>query len=162
MAEPVTFKSSYFLRSLNGDLNPFTPNVLVIDEEQIEFKRKNWHLISEDTETLHFKNITGVTVDSHLFGTTITIKSTGTDPIFVHGFWKKEAKEIKELCARYIALQNQKNSGEAMANSFAKAMHGNNRTISVADELSKLRTLMEQGVLTREEFEEQKRRLLRD
>lgn len=162
MAEPVIFKSSYFLRTLNKDLNPFTPNVLVIDEEHIEFKRRNWHLISEDTETLHFKNITGVTVDSHMFGTTITIKSTGTDPILVRGFWKKEAKEIKELCAKYIALQNQKNSGEAMANSLANAMRGTNKNISVADELSKLRTLMEQGVLTREEFEEQKRRLLRD
>tara|TARA_R100000935_G_C2781676_1_gene141976 strand:+ start:61 stop:549 length:489 start_codon:yes stop_codon:yes gene_type:complete len=162
MAEPVIFKSSYFLRTLNKDLNPFTPNVLVIDEEHIEFKRRNWHLISEDTETLHFKNITGVTVDSHMFGTTITIKSTGTDPILVRGFWKKEAKEIKELCAKYIALQNQKNSGEAMANSLANAMRGNNKNISVADELSKLSTLMEQGVLTREEFEEQKRRLLRD
>lgn len=162
MAEPVIFKSSYFLRTLNKDLNPFTPNVLVIDEEHIEFKRRNWHLISEDTETLHFKNITGVTVDSHMFGTTITIKSTGTDPILVRGFWKKEAKEIKELCAKYIALQNQKNSGEAMANSLANAMRGTNKNISVADELSKLRTLMEQGVLTREEFEEQKRRLLQD
>ncbi len=162
MADPIIFKSSYFLRSLNRDFNPFTPNVLIIDEEHIEFKRRNWHLISEDTETLHFKNITGVTLDSHLFGTTITIKSTGTDPILVRGFWKKEAKEIKELCAKYIALQNQKNSGEALANSMAKAMHGNNRNLSVADELSKLRTLMEQGVLSREEFEEQKRRLLRD
>ncbi|QED37331.1 SHOCT domain-containing protein [Antarcticibacterium arcticum] len=162
MSEPVIFKSSYFLRTLNKDLNPFTPNVLVIDEEHIEFKRRNWHLISEDTETLHFKNITGVTVDSHMLGTTITIKSTGTDPILVRGFWKKEAKEIKELCAKYIALQNQKNSGEAVANSLAHAMRGSTRNLSVADELSKLRTLMDQGVLTREEFEEQKRKLLQD
>lgn len=162
MAQPVIFKSSYFLRSLNKDFNPFTPNVLIIDEEHIEFKRRNWHLVSEDTETLHFKNITGVTVDSHLFGTTITIKSTGTDPILVRGFWKKEAKEIKELCAKYIALQNQKNSGEAMANSLSKAMQGNRENLSVADELSKLKNLLDQGVLTREEFEDQKRRLLRN
>ena len=161
MSQPVIFKSSYFLRSLNKDFNPFTPNVLIIDEEHIEFKRRNWHLVSEDTETLHFKNITGVTVDSHLFGTTITIKSTGTDPILVRGFWKKEAKEIRELCAKYIALQNQKNSGEAMANSLAKAMHGNRETLSVADELTKLKNLFDHGVLTREEFEEQKSRLLR-
>ena len=162
MAQPVIFKSSYFLRSLNKDFNPFTPNVLIIDEEHIEFKRRNWHLVSEDTETLHFKNITGVTLDSHLFGTTITIKSTGTDPILVRGFWKKEAKEIKELCAKYIALQNQKNSGEAMANNISKAMQGNRENLSVADELSKLRTLVDQGVLSQEEFDEQKRRLLRN
>ncbi|CAN5357717.1 hypothetical protein BH23BAC2_BH23BAC2_16280 [soil metagenome] len=158
MAEPVIFKSSYFLRTLNRDLNPFTPNVLIIDDEHIEFKRKNWHLISEDTETLHFRNITGVTVDSHLFGTTIIIKSTGNDPIMVRGFWKKEAKEIKDLCARNIAAANRNNSGAAFASSFAKTMEGKN--YSVADELSKLRNLVEQGVLTQQEFEAQKQKLL--
>lgn len=161
MAEPVVFRSSYFLRMLNKDLNPFTPNVLIIDDEHIEFKRKNWHLISEDSETLHFRNITGVTVDSHMMGTTIIIKSTGNDPINVEGFWKKEAKQIKDLCAKNIAAYNQRHSGEAMAGSFAKAMEGNRGNYSVADELSKLRNLVDQGVLTREEFEDQKRRLLK-
>lgn len=161
MTEPAIFKSSYFLRTLNTDFHPFTPNVLVIDEEHIEFRRKNWHLISEDTETLHFKNITGVTVDSHMFGTTITIKSTGNDPILVQGFWKKEANEIKKLCAKNIAAYSQKNSGEAIANSFAKAMDGNRGTYSVADELTKLKSLLDQGALTREEFEIQKSRILR-
>lgn len=160
MAEPVIFKSSYFLRSLKWDLNPLTPNVLAIDDEHIEFRRKNWHLISEDTETLHFRNITGITLDSHLFGTTITIKSTGNDPIFVQGFWKKEAKEIKDLCSKKIAAYNQKNSGEAIASSFARSVESNRGNYSVADELSKLKKLLDQGVLSREEFEEQKRRLL--
>lgn len=161
MSEPVVFKSSYFLRSLKRDLHPFTPNILVIDDEHIEFRRKNWHLISEDSETLHFKNITGITLDSHLMGTTITIKSTGNDPIYVEGFWKKEAKEIKELCAKHIAAYNKKNSNEAMAGSLAKAMEGNRGNYSVADELVKLRSLLEQGVLTQEEFEVQKQRILR-
>lgn len=161
MAEPIEFKSSYFLRMLKSDLNPFTPNVLVITDEHIEFRKKNWHLVSEDTETLHFRNITGISLDSHMLGTTITIKSTGNDPIIVQGFWKKEAKEIKELCAKNIAAYNQRNSGEAMAGSFAKAMEGNRGSYSVADEISKLRNLVDQGVLTQEEFEDQKRRLLR-
>ena len=161
MAEPVEFRSSYFLRMLNWDLHPFTPNVLVITDEHIEFRRKNWHLVSEDTETLHFRNITGVTVDSHMMGTTITIKSTGNDPILVDGFWKKEAKQIKELCAKNIEAYNKRNSGEAMAGSFAKAMEGNRGNYSVADELTKLKNLVDQGVITQEEFEDQKRRLLR-
>lgn len=161
MAEPVEFRSSYFLRMINADLHPFTPNVLVIADEHIEFRRKNWHLVSEDSETLHFRNITGVTVDSHMMGTTITIKSTGNDPILVEGFWKKEAKQIKELCAKNIEAYNKRNSGEAMAGSFAKAMEVNRGNYSVADELSKLRSLVEQGVLTQAEFEDQKRRLLR-
>lgn len=149
MAEPVIFKSSYFLRTLKRDLHPFTPNVLVIDEEHIEFRRKNWHMVSEDTESLHFKNITGVTVDSHLLGSTITIKSTGNDPIEVHGFWKKEANEIKALCAKYINAYNQRSTAGSSSTVF-----------SVADELSKLKSLLDQGVITAEEFEKQKRKLL--
>ncbi len=156
MSDPVIFKSSYFLRALNRDLNPFTPNIVLIDEEHIEFKRRNWHLISEDTETLHFKNITGITVDSHLFGTTITIKSTGNDPIQIRGFWKKEAQKIKELCATYIEANNKKNSNEALT----KAIENQRGNYSVADELSKLKNLLDQNVLSQEEFEEQKRRLL--
>lgn len=157
MSDPVIFKSSYFLRALNSDLNPFTPNVILIDEEHIEFKRRNWHLISEDTETLHFKNITGITVDSHLFGTTITIKSTGNDPIQIRGFWKKEAQKIKDLCAKYIEATNKKNSNEALAN----AIESSRGKYSVADELSKLKNLLDQKVLSQEEFDEQKRRLLK-
>ncbi|CAM4293385.1 SHOCT domain-containing protein [Gillisia limnaea] len=161
MTNPVIFKSSYFLRALNSDFNPFTPNILLVDEEHIEFKRRNWHLISEDTESLHFKNITGVTVDSHLFGTTITIKSTGNDPIQIRGFWKKEAAKIKDLCANYIAAYNQKNSNEALSSSLAKAMENRHGNYSVADELTKLKNLLDQKVLSPEEFEEQKRRLLK-
>ncbi|MFN4763421.1 SHOCT domain-containing protein [Gillisia sp. Q332] len=157
MSDPIIFKSSYFLRALNRDLNPFTPNIVLIDEEHIEFKRRNWHLISEDTETLHFKNITGITVDSHLFGTTITIKSTGNDPIQIRGFWKKEAQKIKELCATYIEANNKKNSNEALT----KAIESQRGNYSVADELSKLKNLLDQNVLSQEEFEEQKRRLLK-
>ncbi len=48
-----------------------------------------------------------------------------------------------------------------MAGSFAKAMEGNRGNYSVADELTKLRNLVNQGVLTQEEFEDQKRRLLK-
>lgn len=157
MSDPVIFKSSYFLRFLSSDFNPFTPNIVLIDEEHIEFKRRNWHLISEDTETLHFKNITGITVDSHLFGTTITIKSTGNDPIKIRGFWKSDAQKIKDLCSTYIEAANQKNSAEALA----KAMGNNRGNYSVADELSKLKNLLDQNVLSQEEFEEQKRRLLK-
>jgi hypothetical protein len=71
------YKSSYFLRLLKGDYNPFTPNVLFIDDNHIEYRRRNWYLISVDTENLHFQNVTGVSVDKHLFDATLKIKSTG-------------------------------------------------------------------------------------
>lgn len=144
MAEKIIFKSDYILRILKGDFHPFTPNVLILDDNQIEFHRRNWHLVSVDTESLHFANITGVTVDKHLFGATITIKSKGNDPIRVSGLWKKDASQIQKLCTEHISERSSQSS----------------RPASVADELLKLKELLDGGVLTEAEFEVQKNKIL--
>lgn len=77
------FKSSYFFRILSGDFNPFTPNVIVIDNDHIEYRRRNWYLISVDTENLHFQNVAGISVDKHLFGATLIIKKVLEIMIFM-------------------------------------------------------------------------------
>lgn len=102
------FKSSYFLRALKGDFNPFTPNVIVIGQNHVEYRRRNWYLISVDIENLNFQNIAGISIDKHLFGSTIKIKSTGSDPIYVHGFWKSTANQIKQLCSNKSSFYTQK------------------------------------------------------
>lgn len=149
MSKEIKFSSSYFLRILKGDLHPFTPNILTITDERIEFRRRNWHMVSYDTETLHFRNITGITVDNHLFGSTLKIKSTGHDPIFIYGFWKGRASEIKNICTKFISgsFENPSN-GENFANP------------SPADELYKLKALLETGVITNKEFQQLKRKTL--
>lgn len=156
------FKSSYFLRLLSGDFNPFTPNVITIDDNHIEYKRRNWYLISVDTENLHFQNITGVSVDKHLFGATLKVKSTGNDSIFIHGFWKKKANEIKDICSKHISSNTQRGTTEAMADAISKAVGQANGggAISVADELKKMKELLDSGVLSQEEFDEQKKKLM--
>ena len=162
MTEEYKFKSSYFLRMLSGDYNPFTPNNLSVDANHIELRRRNWHLISIDTENLHFQNVTGLTVDKHLFGATLIVKSTGSDSIYIHGFWKKRANEIKDICSLYISSNTQKGSTEALAEAISKAVGGANGRgqVSVADELKKLKDLLDVNVLTQKEFDEQKRRLM--
>lgn len=163
MAEEKQFKSSYFLRLLKGDYNPFTPNVLNIDDNHIEYRRRNWYLISVDTENLHFQNVTGVTVDKHLFGSTLKIKSTGNDPIIVHGFWKKKANEIKDICSKHISANTQRGTTEAMADAISKAVgqaNAGSNNVSVADELKKMKELLDSGVLSQEEFDEQKKKLM--
>ncbi len=161
MTEEMKFKSSYFLRILKGDYNPFTPNVLTIDNNHIEYRRRNWHLISVDTEDLHFQNITGITVDKHLFGASIKIKSTGSDPIQVHGFWKKKANQIKDICSKNISANTQKGTTEAMADAISKAVgNAKGSQTSVADELKKLKELVDSGVITEDEFNEQKKNLM--
>ena len=163
MAEEKQFKSSYFLRVLKGDYNPFTPNVLNIDNNHIEYRRRNWYLISADTENLHFQNVTGVTIDKHLFGSTLKIKSTGNDPIIVHGFWKKKANEIMEFCSKQISSNTQRGTTDAMADAISKAVGNANagsNNLSVADELKKMKELLDNGVLSQEEFDQQKKKLL--
>jgi hypothetical protein len=61
MAEELNFSSKYLLRALQGDYHPFTPNFLKINENRVEFERRNWHMISVDSENLDFQNITGIT-----------------------------------------------------------------------------------------------------
>jgi predicted Zn-dependent peptidase len=157
-----TFKSSYFLRVLKGDFNPFTPNIITIDNNHIEYKRRNWYLISVDTENLHFQNITGISVDKHLLGSTLKIKSTGSDPILVHGFWKRKANSIKQLCAKHISANTQKGTNEAMVDAISKAVGSAQHTSisSLASELRELKELIDEGVITQEEFDERKKKLI--
>ena len=93
----LKFKSSYILRVFEGDYNPFTPNIIRINDDSVEFRRRNWHLISVDSEELMLNKVTGVTIDKHIFGATIKIKSTGSDSIVAFGFGKGKANKIKSI-----------------------------------------------------------------
>jgi len=163
MAESKKFKSNYFLRLISGDYNPFTPNRLSIDENHIEYSRRNWYLISVDTENLHFQNVTGISVDKHLFGASIKIKSTGNDSIIIRGFWKSNANLIKDICSKSISANTQRGTAEAMADAISKAVGqaAGSGGISVADELKKMKDLLDSGVISQDEFDEQKRKLMK-
>jgi hypothetical protein len=158
MAEEFTFSSKYILRALHGDFHPFTPNLLTIDENRVEFERRNWHMISVDTETLDFQNITGITVDKKIFGATLNFKSTGSDPIIVNGFGKKDADKIRKLCMANVMANTQRRTSQAMSDALKNSR---GPQISIADELQKLKNLVDAGILTQSEFDEQKAKLLR-
>lgn len=158
MAEELSFQSNYFLRILEGDYHPLTPNNLTINVDRVEYQRRNWHMISVDTENLHFQNITGITVDKHIFGATLMFKSTGSDPIIVHGFGKKEADQIRKICMANVMANTQKTSSREMLEALKNSRGPH---ISVADELQKLKNLVDSGILTQAEFENQKEKILR-
>lgn len=162
MTEEQNFKSSYLLRILKGDFNPFTPNILNIGDNHIEYRRRNWYLISVDSENLHFQNVTGISIDKELFGASIKIKSTGNDSIVIHGFWKKKANTIKELCSKHISKNTQAGTAAAMADAISKAVSqaGGSNGLIVTDELKKLKELLDSGVISQLEFDSQKKRLL--
>ena len=151
------FRSGYFFRALSKEYNPFRPNRIIITDDFFEFKKRNWHLVSVDSRKFHFRNIVGVDVDKHLFGATISIDGTGNKSIKVNGLSKKTANKISDICSDYISGSKQKGKPEANV----KATQGSgDTTISVSDELMKLKALVNDGILTQEEFEEQKAKLL--
>lgn len=161
MGENITFKSTYILRVFKGDFNPFTPNIIEIDDRNIEYRRRNWYLISVDTNSLNFQNVIGIDIDKHLFGATIKIKSSGDKHILIHGFSKKKANKIKEICSSYISKNSQRGTNEVLADAIAKAVGNNNSTsTSIADELKKLKELQNAGIINEDEFILQKQKIM--
>lgn len=163
MEKTTVFKSSYALRLLKGDYNPFTPDVLTITSDFIECRRKNWHLISSDSDNLNFKNVTGIFVDKHLLGATITIKSTGNHSIVLNGFSKKDARLIKEICLYYMNLASRSSSGKSVSSAAETSNDSSlnkNPSYSIVDELAKLKVLLDEGAISQKEFDKLKKRLI--
>ena len=130
-------------------------------EHFIELKKRNWHLISVDSRKYHFQNVVGVDVDKHLFGATVLIESTGSKSIRINGLSKKIANKIADISSTYISANTQKGTTEALADAIAKATKGSGGgAASVADEIKKLKGLLDEGILSQEEFDEQKKKLM--
>lgn len=162
MEKTTVFKSSYPLRVFRGDYNPLTPDIVTITSDYIEYRRKNWHLVSSDSDTLNFKNVTGIFLDKHFFGATITIKSTGNHSIVMHGFTKKNARLIKEICTYYMTLYAQSAPANTVSTSEASSNFNleSSSAFSIADELTKLKKLLDEGAITQKEFDKLKKRLM--
>ena len=154
------FRSGYLFRVLHGEYNPFRPNRIILTDDFIEYKKRNWHLVSVDSRKYHFQNVAGINLDKHLIGASIIIESTGEKSIHVHGLSKRTAKRIAEFCANNISANTQKGTTEALADAIAKATKGSGGASSVADELKKLKELKDEGVITPEEFEIEKKKLI--
>lgn len=172
--ENKTYKSNYLYRVLKGDYNPLTPNIVSINEREFQFRRRNWYLISHNTQTFNFQYISGLDVDKHLFGATIVIRPQGADPVFVFGLSKKNATEIQKHCLNFINAQTRGTTteilrktivttSESSTQAIVTAVDGSGKgasTMSVADELKKLKELLDSGVITQEEFNTQKSKLI--
>ena len=102
-------------------------------------------LFSGETKHFDFNHIASVEIDTPLIGfSTITIFAGGTK-MSANGFTKAEVKQIKEgIEAGKKAAMNQSNGGQT----------------STADEIQKLKGLLDSGVLTQQEFDTQKAKLL--
>ncbi len=154
------FKTSYFQRIIRGDYNPFTPDQLKVDDHVIEHSRRNWYLISVDKQVYHFQNIIGVDVNKALFGATVTIQTTGSGKVEIKGFSKSAANKIVEHCRKFITKHSHRSSTESLTEAITAVLGNNKGTVSVADELKKLKDLLDNGVINQQEFDLQKQKLI--
>lgn len=163
--EEKKFKTTYILRVFAGNWNPITGTKVTITDKFIEIAQRNWHGISVDRNTIHFQNILGVNVDKHIFGATLIVHTSMGKPIKVDRLWKKRADAIKKESMKYIHLNTQRSTTDALSDSITKAIAnvqsgGQSSSVSVADELLKLKQLCDQGLITQTEYDQQKKKLL--
>lgn len=142
----MKIRSNYLLRILKSDFNPFTPNNLLIHNDRLEFKRRNSHLISVDSEELMFDRISGIDIDKHIFGATLTIKSVGSKPIKVEGLSKANAEHIKQLWLNRDKPLKPKSTGL--------------QERDIVRKLEQLYHLKEKGAITESEYDKLKSDLL--
>ena len=90
-------KSKYILRMWSGQFNPWTPYIVSLYATYFEVSKRDNNLLSSDTQTLKYENVSGVTVDNHIFGCTVIINSSGDKVITIKGLSKENGKFIKEM-----------------------------------------------------------------
>ena len=117
------------------------------------FSGKSRHIV--------YQQIEGVNIDTPMIGYSTITFVVGGEEIVGHGFTKSEAQEIKEICSERILATSPRNQTAQIANAIsAGANTSKNIVISVADELKKLKELVDAGILTQDEFGAQKAKLL--
>lgn len=109
-------------------------------------------LFSGETKQFDFNHIASVEIDTPMVGfSTITFFAGGTK-MSASGFTKAEVNQIKEGIEKgKLAVKNSSNNDNSNASSTPS---------SLADELMKLKQLADAGVITAEEFEAQKKKML--
>jgi len=123
--------------------NKIFPSEIYLEETGITIKIPG--LFSGETKHFDFNHIASVEIDTPLIGfSSITIFAGGTQ-MSANGFTKAEVKQIKEgIEAGKKASTNRPNGGQT----------------SIADEIQKLKGLLDSGVLTQQEFDIQKAKIL--
>lgn len=79
-----------------------TPDVLIIDDESIIYRKRNKYLINTDTLTIPLSKVSSVKIDTSLLGTDIIITTFGSGEIIARKFSKSDAKEIRKLILERI------------------------------------------------------------
>jgi hypothetical protein len=131
----------------------FTPNVIRVWPDRIE-EYEHHAVLKKGTQTISFHQVAQVKLGKGLHWADVTVESTGGHVITLKGLPKADGDQVKGLIDNAV---NQTRSADAV--SAAPTAPAATQS-SVADELLKLAQLRDAGVLSPEEFEEQKARAM--
>jgi hypothetical protein len=130
----------------------FTPNVIRVWPDRIE-EYQHHAIRKKGTQAINFNRVGKVTLGRGLRWADIAVESTGGHVISLKGVPKADGDRVKGIIDTAVH-----DAGEAANRPEASAAPA--AQVSVADELMKLAQLRDAGVLSPEEFEVQKARVI--
>ena len=90
--EDLVFKSA-----ITRGGNILTPDIIIINDTSVTYKKRNKYLINVDSITIPISKISSIKLDTSLWGTDIIIQSYGAGEIIAKDFTKSDAKEIRKI-----------------------------------------------------------------
>jgi hypothetical protein len=122
---------------------PFTPNVIRVWLDRIE--EYEYHALRrKETRAMSYQQVSEVTLSRGLVWSDIAVESTGGRTVRIDGVPKDDAERVKKL----------------IDDAVLAARGGGHAVPDLADQLTKLAALRDQGILTEAEFARQKAKLL--
>jgi hypothetical protein len=140
--------------------NKLFPAEIHIEESEIMLKFPGF--FSGKSRHIVYQQIEGVNIDTPMIGYSTITFVVGGEKIIGHGFTKSEVKEIKQICSEKMLANSPRSQTQLIADAISAAAGNSNNSgqISIADELKKLKELLDIGVITQQEFDTQKAKLL--
>ncbi len=135
------------------------PASVIIGNREVTLKFPGF--FSGKTRAIVYQQIEGVNIDTPMIGYSTITFVVGGEELIGHGFTKTEAEEMNQICSEKISAAAPHSQSAAIADAVAAATgSGKIPQVLVADELKKLKELMDAGVITQAEFDQQKAKLL--
>jgi hypothetical protein len=138
--------------------NRLFPAEIHIEETEIMLKFPG--LFSGKSRHIMYQQVEGVHIDTPMIGYSTITFVVGGERFVGHGFSKAEVKEIKQICSEKISETSPRNQSKIITNAISTAATVSTGQVSIADEIKKLKTLLDDGIITKEEFDKQKYKLL--
>lgn len=82
--------------------NLFFRDRLVLSGDGLTFRKGA--MFSSNEEHINYRSIASIRVHNGIFLSNVTVESSGgTEPVFINGLWKSEAKELQNFIRAYQA-----------------------------------------------------------